>query len=121
MVDSMPSALPKVQANKLRALATTGKHRYRLLPNVPTVLESGLQYESISWWGVVGPAGIPQPIVGKLLADITRVMNQPDVKELVATLGAEATTSTPQHFLDYVKQETALYSKIIRDAKIRVE
>jgi len=121
MVDSMPSALPKVQAGKIRALATTGAKRFAALPDVPTVLESGIKYESISWWGVVGPAGIPQPIVGKLLADITRVMNQPDVKELVATLGAEATTSTPQHFLDYVKQETALYSKIIRDAKIRVE
>ena len=121
MVDSMPSALPKVQAGNIRALATTGAKRFAALPNVPTVLESGIKYESISWWGVVGPAGIPQPIVAKLLADITRVMTQPDVKELVATLGAEATTNTPQQFLDWVKQETALYSKIIRDAKIRVE
>ena len=121
MVDSMPSALPKVQAGNIRALATTGAKRFAALPNVPTVLESGIKYESISWWGVVGPAGIPQAIVNRLLADITRVMMQPDVRELVATLGAEATTSTPQYFVDYVKQETALYSKIIRDAKIRVE
>ena len=121
MVDSMPSALPKVQANKLRALATTGKQRYRLLPNVPTVLESGLQYESISWWGVVGPANMPQPVVNKLLADITRVMALSDVKELVSTQGAEATTNTPQQFIDYVKQETALYGKIIKAANIRIE
>jgi tripartite-type tricarboxylate transporter receptor subunit TctC len=117
----MPSALPKVQANKLRALATTGKQRYRLLPNVPTVLESGLQYESISWWGVVGPANMPQPVVNKLLADITRVMALSDVKELVSTQGAEATTNTPQQFIDYVKQETALYGKIIKAANIRIE
>jgi len=121
MVDSMPSALPKVQANKLRALATTGKRRYRLLPDMPTVLESGLQYESISWWGVIGPANMPQTVVNKLLADITRVMALSDVKELVITQGAEATTDTPQQFLDYVKQETALYGKIIKAANIRIE
>ena len=121
MVDSMPSGLPKVQAGKTRALATTGKKRFATLPNVPTVIESGLQYESISWWGVVGPAGIPQPIVNKLLADITRVMAQPDVKEILTTQGAEPTTSTPQQFIDYVKQETALYAKIIKTANIRIE
>ena len=121
MVDSMPSGLPKVQAGKTRALATTGKTRFTTLPNVPTVMESGLQYESISWWGVVGPAGIPQPVVNKLLADITRVMAQPDVKEILTTQGAEPTTGTPQQFIDYVKQETALYAKIIKTANIRIE
>lgn len=121
MVDSMPSALPKVQADKLRVLATTGKERYRLLPKVPTVLESGLQYESISWWGVVGPANMPPPLVGKLVADLTRIMAMPDVKELVVTQGADATTNTPQQFQDYVKQETALYGKIIKAANIRIE
>ena len=121
MVDSMPSALPNVQAGKIRALATTGKKRFISLPEVPTVIESGLPYESISWWGVVGPAGIPQAVVNKLLADITRIMGQPDVKEIFATQGAEATTSTPQQFIDYVKQETALYAKIIKAANIRIE
>lgn len=121
MVDSMPSALPKVQANKLRALATTGKKRFPALPDVPTVLESGLPYESISWWGVVGPAHMPQPVVNKLLAEITRIMALPDVRELVASQGTEAMTNTPQQFIDYVKQETALYAKIIKNANIRIE
>ena len=116
MVDSMPSALPKVQA-----LATTGKQRYRLLPDVPTVLEGGLQYESISWWGLVGPANMPQPVVNKLHAEVTRIMALPDVKELVIAQGAEAMTNTPAQFLDYVKQETALYGKIIKTANIRIE
>jgi tripartite-type tricarboxylate transporter receptor subunit TctC len=121
MVDSMPSGLPKVQAGKTRALATTGKRRFVTLPDVPTVMESGLNYESISWWGVVGPAGIPQPVVNKLINDIKRIMVQPDVKEIFATQGAEAITSTPQQFIDYVKQETALYARIIKDANIRIE
>jgi len=121
MVDSMPSALPKVQAGKTRALATTGKKRFATLPDVPTVIESGLPYESMSWWGVVGPAGLPQPIVNKLLADIARVMTQPDVKEILGTQGAEPMTSTQQQFIDYVKQETALYAKIIKAAHIRID
>ena len=70
---------------------------------------------------MVGPAGIPQPIVNKLLADITRVMAQADVKEILSTQGAEPTTNTPQQFIDYVKQETALYAKIIKTANIRIE
>lgn len=121
MVDSMPSALPKVQAGRIRALATTGKTRFPALPSVPTVLESGLPYESISWWGIVGPAGIPQTIVNKLLAEITRFMSLPDARQIVATQGAEVTTGTPQQFLDYVKQETALYGNIIRTANIHTE
>ena len=121
MVDSMPSALPRVQAGRIRALATTGKARFPALPSVPTVLESGLPYESISWWGIVGPAGIPQTIVNKLLAEITRFMSLPDARQIVATQGAEVTTGTPQQFLDYVKQETALYAKIIKAANIHTE
>src|SRR5688572_16834856 len=121
MVDSMPSALPKVQAGRIRALATTGGKRYAALPNVPTVTESGLPYESISWWGVVGPANVPQPVINKLVADIGRIMALPDVKETLAGQGADASSGTPQQFLDWVKQETALYGKIIKSANIRVE
>ena len=121
MVDSMPSALPKVQAGKIRALATTGARRYAALPNVPTVGESGLPYESISWWGVAGPANLPQPVVSKLVSDIARIMALPDVKEILATQGADATAGTPQQFVDWVRQETALYGKIIKNANIRIE
>ena len=121
MVDSIPSALPKVQAGRIRALATTGKTRFSALPDVPTVIESGLPYESFSWWGIVGPAGIPQPVVNKLLAEITRFMGLADVRQFVAAQGADATAGTPQQFLDYVKQETALYAKIIKTANIRIE
>ncbi len=121
MIDSMPSALPRVQAGRLRALATTGKKRFAALPDVPTLLEAGLAYETTSWWGIVGPAGLPQPVVNKLLAEITRFMALPDVKQFVATQGAEHATGTPQQFQEYVKQETALYAKIIKTANIHLE
>ena len=121
MVDSIPSALPKVQAGQVRAIATTGKRRFPALPNVPTALESGLPYESISWWGVIGPANLPQPIVDKLAAEITRIVRLPDVREFIAGQGAEVTTSSPQEFADLVKQDNALYAKIVKDANIRIE
>ena len=121
MVDSIPSALPKVQAGQIRALATTGKRRFAALPNVPTVIESGLPYESISWWGVIGPANIPPPIVDKLTTEITRIMRLDDVKEFIASQGAEVTTSSQQEFVDLVRKDNTLYAKIIKDANIRIE
>jgi tripartite-type tricarboxylate transporter receptor subunit TctC len=113
--------LPKVQAGQVRALATTGKRRFAGLPNIPTVLEAGIPYESTSWWGVIAPANLPPSIVDKVGAEITRIMRQDDVKEFIAGQGAEPTTSTPQEFFDLVKRDNALYAKIVKDANIRIE
>ena len=122
MVDSTPAALPNIKSGRTRALATTGKERFALLPELPTIAESGLPgYESISWWGIVGPAGMPQPLVERLNREITRIMNLPDVKEQVRSLGADSWTSTPQQFVDYLRQETDLYARIIREAGVKIE
>jgi tripartite-type tricarboxylate transporter receptor subunit TctC len=122
MIDSTPAALPNIKSGRTRALATTGSKRFSILPDVPTVAEAGLpQYESISWWGIVLPAGTPRPIVEQLNKEITRIMSLPEVAKLVLTLGAEPWTSTPQDFAAYIKQETALYARIIKDAGIRIE
>ena len=121
MVDSMPSGLPKVQAGKTRALATTGRKRYSALPNVPTVMESGLDYESISWWGVVGPAGIPPAVVNKLLADITRVMAQADVKEKFVSTGVEPAGSSPLELAAAMKSDIARVGKLITDTGMQAE
>ena len=78
MIDSTPAALPNIKAGRTRALATTGKQRFSMLPDVPTVAESGLPgYESVSWWGILAPAGTPQPIVERLNREIGRIMNLP--------------------------------------------
>ena len=122
MVDSTPAALPNIKAGRTRALATTGTKRFSVLPDVPTVMESGLpEYESVSWWGIMGPANMPQALVDRLNAEIRRIMTLPEVQKLVLTQGAEAITSTPQEFLDYVKRETTLYTRIIREAGIKIE
>lgn len=122
MIDSTPAALPNIKAGRTRPLATTGKERFSLLPDLPTVAESGLPgYESISWWGIVGPAGVPAPLVERLNREITRIVSLPDVKELMRGLGADSLTSTPQRFLEFIREETELYGKIIREAGIKVE
>jgi tripartite-type tricarboxylate transporter receptor subunit TctC len=122
MIDSTPAALPNIKAGRTRAIATTGAKRFSMLPDLPTVAESGLpQYESVSWWGILAPAGVPPALVERLNLEMNRVMNLPEVKKLVLAQGAESLTGTPQAFLDYIKQETALYTHIIRDAGIKVE
>jgi hypothetical protein len=111
MVDSMPSALPKVQANKIRALATTGKKRYAALAECTTVVESGLAVRaSISWWGLwLGPAGMPQPNRSiSSVADVTRVMGATGRKRHTRNRRAPMRRhSTPRSsFCDWVKQAT---------------
>lgn len=122
MVDSLPSGLPNTRSGKTIALATTGKQRFVTLPEVPTVHESGLPgYESISWWGIMAPAGTPAAVLAKLQKEIARIMSLPDVKQLVLTQGAEPWLLGPQEFMDFVRAETVLYARIVREAGIKVE
>ena len=122
MVDTMPAALPNVRSGKTRALATTGNKRAAVLPEVPTIAESGLPgYEFTSWWGVSAPAGTSQPIISKLNREIGRIMARPDIKELVLTQGAESRTGSPREFADYIKSQIDFFAKIVASAGIKPE
>lgn len=122
MVDTMPAALPNVRSGRTRALAVTGKTRTPIMPDLPTVAESGLPgYEFVSWWGIAAPAGTPQSIISKFNQEIVRIMARPDIKELVLTQGAESRTSSPQEFSDYVRMQIDFFAKIIKEAKIKPE
>ncbi|MBC7782181.1 MAG: tripartite tricarboxylate transporter substrate binding protein [Proteobacteria bacterium] len=122
MVDSLPSGLPNAKAGRTRALATTGNKRFPTMPYVPTALEAGLAgYESISWWGLLAPQGTPPALVIKLNTEVNRILRQPDVQEFVLNLGAEPKPGTPEAFMDYIRVETGLYSKVIQKAGIKAE
>ena len=100
----------------------TGAKPTPLVPNVPAVAESGLPGFVIeSWWGILGPAGIPQPIVSRLNTDLVRALQQKDVRERFATLGVEARHSTPAEFGALIKSEVARFAKLVKDVGIRAE
>jgi len=115
----MAVVLPHVQAGKLRALAVTGPKPTPLVPGVPTVAESGVPgFNMTSWWGMFGPAGLPQPIVSRLNAELTRILKLPDVQKTFATLGVDAATSTPEELGALVRSEVPKYAKLIAEIGI---
>ena len=119
---SMPPALPHVKVGKINALAVTSPKRSPATPELPTVAESGLPgYEVINWYGVLAPARTPQAIATKLNAEITRIMNLPEVKERLAAQGAETMTSTPQEFASFIKSETAKWARVVKFSGARID
>ncbi len=115
----MAVVLPHVKAGRLRALAVTGEKPTPLVPGVPTVSESGVPgVEMTSWWGMFGPAGIPQPIVTQLNTELTRILKTPEVQKTFATLGVDAATSTPEQLTAMIKVEVAKYAKLIQSVGI---
>jgi tripartite-type tricarboxylate transporter receptor subunit TctC len=115
----MAVVLPHVQANRLRALAVTGEKPTPLVPGLPTVAESGLPgFVMTSWWGIFGPAGIPQPVVTQLNSELTRILRTAEVQKTFANLGVDAATSTPDQLSAMIKTEVGKYAKLIQSIGI---
>ena len=117
--DSLP-AMSHIKAGKLRALCVTGESRYALLPEPPLCRESAPGLVAVNWWGVLLPAGSPKSVVDKLNADTVKALADPDVKKRFADLGVEAVSSTPAEFAAFIKTEMDKYSKLIKEANIKV-
>jgi tripartite-type tricarboxylate transporter receptor subunit TctC len=119
--DSLP-AMQHIRAGKLRALCVTGAERYSLLPDLPPCTEGGVPgLVAVNWWGVLLPAGTPREIVAKLNADTVKALQDADVKKRFADLGVEAVGSTPERFAAFIRAETEKYSKLIREANIKLD
>jgi tripartite-type tricarboxylate transporter receptor subunit TctC len=122
MFSSTVAILPLVRAGRLRPLAMTGAKRSPAIPDVPTVAESGVPgYETASWYGVLAPAGTPKAIVERLNREIAAIIRQPDVRERLASEGAEPAGGTPEEFALHIKRELARWSQVIRQARIKAE
>lgn len=122
MFPTFVAALPHVKSGRLRPLAVTGTRRSPALPDVPTLIEAGVPgYESTLWYGVLAPAGTPGKIVKQLNDEIVTALRKPEVQEQLAAQGADPVGSTPEHFLEYMKAEIAKWSKVIRQAGVRVD
>jgi tripartite-type tricarboxylate transporter receptor subunit TctC len=118
-ITSVVSTLPLYRGGRLRVLASTGRTRMTELPDIPTMIESGLPgYEVYVWYGVMAPAGTPKDIVTKLNHELVRIFNLPDVKAKLLANGGELATGTPEEFHDFVRRDVERWTKVIRDAKI---
>ncbi|MGH8703106.1 MAG: tripartite tricarboxylate transporter substrate binding protein [Burkholderiales bacterium] len=116
------SLLPQIKDGKLRLLAAAGAQRSALLPNVPTIAESGVPgYHFDVWSGVLMPAKVPPPIVAKAAADIARVLNAPATQAKLATQGIDVVTSSPQALAGLIREDYERWSKVIRATGIRAE
>ena len=106
MIESPSAYLPHIRAGKLRALAVTGERRLPALPDVPTLDEQGIHGLNVhSWWGLVGPAGMPADVVGRLNDALNGVLRDPAMRELFARMSATPAPGTPQAFGAYIAQE----------------
>jgi tripartite-type tricarboxylate transporter receptor subunit TctC len=122
MCENIPGTLPFVKAGKLRALAITDLKRSPLLPELPTLDESGLKgYQIVGWNGLFVPAGTPRSIVNELHAAVVRALALADVKERMTVLGADGVGDTPQHFAAFIKADIAKWAKVVKDAGLKVE
>lgn len=106
--------LPQVNAGKLRAIGVTGLKRSPTLPDVPAVAETLPGFESIVWHGVVAPIKTPKPIIAKLSQELMRIARLPDVKERLNSQGLDVVGSTPDEFSALIKNEIALFAKLVK-------
>lgn len=122
MFDSMPGPLPYLQAGRIRALGVTGRRRLAALPDVLTLTEQGLPTLDVnSWWGFVGPAGMPAAIVARLNFEITRALADADLKDAFAKWGIEPTPGTPEAFGAYIRQEVVRWKETVGSSGLKLE
>lgn len=123
MFDNIIAMQPHIRAGKLKALAVTGSERVASLPNVPTMIESGLPaYEVTGWFGFWLPAGTPRAVVNKLSGELVRITRLPDVKARAEEQGVDLTRAqSPQEFVAYVQSELIKWRSIIRDAGAKLD
>ncbi len=120
MIANMPAVMPMIKAGRLKPLAVTTLKRSSLMPDLPTMAESGVPgFEVIIWYGVLAPSGIPKPIIARLNQEIKKIVQIPDVKERLAAQGAEAISSTPEEFAKRIREDMNKWAKIVRSSGAR--
>ncbi|HZQ71597.1 MAG TPA: tripartite tricarboxylate transporter substrate binding protein [Burkholderiales bacterium] len=122
ILPSLIQTMPYIKSGRLKCIATTGSKRTAAVPDLPTVAESGLPgYEAHNWWGMMAPAGTPAPIVEKLHATLTQVLESRETTRRFETEGAEVVRMSPQEFGKFVSSELDKWSKVARDVGIKAE
>jgi len=122
MWGSMPLTLSQIRAGKVKALGVTSPKRTALLPEVPTIAEAGVPgYEISIWWGMIAPAGVPAAIVGRLNAEISAILGQPEAAKRLEADGAEPSPMTSAAFGAMLASEIEKWKRVARESGIRAE
>ena len=122
LFDNVITAKPHIDGKKLKAVGISSRQRTSLMPELPTIAESGLPgFDSWTWFGIFGPANTPRAVVERVNHEVNRIVADPAVRERFAQLGFETTGGTPAEFAAVVQSEAAKWSKVIRDANVKPE
>jgi tripartite-type tricarboxylate transporter receptor subunit TctC len=122
MFDAITTMAPNVQAGRVRALATTGRARSAVLPNVPTVNEAGVPgYDAVIWLGIMAPTNTPKPIVDRLNAEIRKVLARPDIKDAWKKQGAETMDMSPEQFGEFLRGDIQKWASVVKGAGIKAD
>ena len=119
MFNGLSPALPHIKSEKLRALAVGGDKRSPLMPDLPTVSESGFQFNTSGWYGVLAPRNTPQPVVARLHSSLTRALNIPHVKQRLSEIAVDVNASTPEAFSSRLREEMATWGKVVKAAGLK--
>jgi tripartite-type tricarboxylate transporter receptor subunit TctC len=106
----------QVRAGKLRAIAVTTPKRLNSMPDVPAVAEALPGFEVVGWYGVIGPANMPQPLVSRLHAELVRILNQPDVRERIVADGSDPVGSSPEEFRRFMQGDMDKWAKLVKES-----
>ncbi len=124
MFDLVLTAAPHIRSGAVRGLAVTGKQRSAVLPELPSVAETGTglrDYEVSAWFGIFAPAGVSAPVVQRLNAEFVKAMQQPDLKQRLESLGADPLTSSSEEFSTYLRSEIDKWGKVVKAAGMKVD
>jgi tripartite-type tricarboxylate transporter receptor subunit TctC len=114
--------MPYVKTGRLRVIAVTGAKRSPLLPDAPTVAEAGLPgFDVTSWYGMFGPAALPRELVAKVNADIAAVLATPEMKERLASSGADPAPTSPEDLGRLVREEIAKWAKVVAESGAKID
>jgi tripartite-type tricarboxylate transporter receptor subunit TctC len=116
------SSISQIRAGKAKAVATTGSKRAALMPDVPTIAESGYPgYEALNWYGFLAPRGVPKDVVERLNKEIVKALAHPQVVAALHKTGTEPKSSTPDEFAAYIKREYDTWGKVVKEAGIKAQ
>src|SRR5438876_2881554 len=122
MFESTNSIAPHVKAGRVRALAVTGAQRAHSLPEVPTLMEAGVPgYEVSAWTGVIGPAGLPRPILERLNGAVNAAIAEPNTKERLAQLGSEGGGGTPEDYAALIRRDSAKWAEVVKRSGAKID